>query len=69
MKIGDAVRIINHPDQNEFDDLVGVIVERNVEADWHGPFKIDVRSRFTWFYCMFCELQEVSSSDRLYYGI
>lgn len=70
--VNDGVRILSHPDAEDLEgfDPVGTVVEVIEFKDEHwGPYKIDVKFLGTWFYCKSEELEELSSSERLFYGV
>lgn len=73
--IGDGVRILSHPDAESLascPDPVGTIVDfvrMDTDQGYWGPYKVDIRWLGTWFYCKATELEELTSSERLFYGV
>lgn len=79
--VGDGVRIVAHPEEDfigqvgtivalasvdpEFDDDGNLIPDTGV----HGPYKVDVRAFFSWAYCGGWDLEQLTASERLYYGV
>ena len=80
-EVGDGVRITSSPDE-QFVGQVGTIVglasidpqyddndELVPDTGTHGSYKVDVRTLYTWVYCTGWELEKLTASERLYYGV
>jgi len=68
-EIGDGVRIKDHP-EDEYIGQVGTIIDTNDDSEkYHGRYQIDVKSIWTWVYCTGWELERLSASERLFYGV
>lgn len=80
-EVGDGVRITANLEE-QFIGQVGTVVgivstepsfdedgELVPETGCYGPYKINVRTLYSWAYCTGWQLEKLTASERLYYGV